>query len=328
LNTTENIKRSRLIIYLTTKEKIFLAAKIFIAIFLVAYLVNKIGSVNILNVFVGANLWIVFIVFLLSIFNVYIQFIKWKLLCKICLNENDNTNILLSLFYGFAAAAFTPGKIGEYFARELAFKDKSLLEVSLATAIDKLFNLFIILFVGSISVIIYLHYNLHLTSYLTISLFILLFSIFFIIGYILLNEKTWQNVFFRYFARIKFIRSLAGKIRLFKNLNKKTLTTIAVYSILFYSCFILQYSLLVTAFSTKINFVSQLWAGSLTFFVKTLIPAISVGDLGIREAASVYFLSSFGLPEQVGFNAAFILFLINVLIPAFIGFLLLFKKNK
>jgi uncharacterized membrane protein YbhN (UPF0104 family) len=84
---------------------------------------------------------------------------------------------------------------------------------------------------------------------------------------------------------------------------------------------------LVSAFA-KLNFVYELWAGALTFFVKTIIPFISFAELGVREAASIYFLSTFGVSGEVAFNAAFLLYFVNVLIPAFIGMFLLFKKSR
>lgn len=62
-------------------------------------------------------------------------------------------------------------------------------------------------------------------------------------------------------------------------------------------------------------------------FAKTVIPPVSLGELGIREGASVYFLTILGESASVGFNASIFLFFINVLIPSLIGFILLMKKN-
>lgn len=328
MNSLDSVKQAKIFSNLTLRDKVFFISKIVIAISLLIYVVDKFESINFSKIFFGIDYFILSIVIILAFFNVYIQYIKWKLLCRICLNENNSRTIALSLFYGFAAAAFTPAKIGEYFGRDLAFKNHSLLEVSIVTVVDKLFNLFLILFIGAISVILFLHYKLQLTFLITLSLFLLLFVMFFIAAYILVNENTWQNYFIQSLSRFKFIKKLGKQIRFLQKLDKKTLTLLALYSLLFYSCFIIQYALLVSSFSVELSFLTQLWAGALTFFVKTLIPAISIGELGVREAASVYFLSSFGLSEQIGFNSAFILFLVNVLLPAVIGMLLLFKKNN
>ena len=62
-------------------------------------------------------------------------------------------------------------------------------------------------------------------------------------------------------------------------------------------------------------------------FAKTIIPPISLGELGIREGASVYFLTQFGETASVAFNASIFLFIINLLIPALVGLVLLLKRN-
>jgi len=62
-------------------------------------------------------------------------------------------------------------------------------------------------------------------------------------------------------------------------------------------------------------------------FAKTMIPPVSLGELGIREGASVYFLTQFGETASVAFNASIFLFIINLLIPALVGLVLLLKRN-
>jgi uncharacterized membrane protein YbhN (UPF0104 family) len=69
------------------------------------------------------------------------------------------------------------------------------------------------------------------------------------------------------------------------------------------------------------------WAGNLMMFAKTMIPPISLGELGIREGASVFFITQLGETASTGFNASIFLFFINVLIPSLIGMILLLKKN-
>jgi uncharacterized membrane protein YbhN (UPF0104 family) len=99
-------------------------------------------------------------------------------------------------------------------------------------------------------------------------------------------------------------------------------------SIAFYTCFILQFALLAAAFSGHFNFIHYIWAGNLVMFAKTIIPPVSLGELGIREGASVFFLHIFGEPNSAGFNASIFLFLINMLIPSVIGLFLLLKRNN
>ncbi len=72
---------------------------------------------------------------------------------------------------------------------------------------------------------------------------------------------------------------------------------------------------------------NYLWAANLIMFAKTIIPPISFGELGIREGASVYFITLMGESASVGFNASIFLFIINLLIPALIGVGMFLRKN-
>jgi uncharacterized membrane protein YbhN (UPF0104 family) len=53
--------------------------------------------------------------------------------------------------------------------------------------------------------------------------------------------------------------------------------------------------------------------------VKTAIPPVTVGDLGIREAASVVLLGAVGVSAPVALNAALFVYLANVVVGAAVG---------
>ena len=55
------------------------------------------------------------------------------------------------------------------------------------------------------------------------------------------------------------------------------------------------------------------------------VPTVTLLDLGIREGAAVYFLGQLGYAEAAAFNAAFLLFCINLLVPAVVGLPFVFR---
>ena len=128
------------------KTIILVTAKVVIALGLLFYLVYAVNFEEILSAIKLANIYLIAFAFLLSFFNIYLQFYKWKITANVVLQENNNSKIWLSLFYGFSAGVFTPARIGEYFGRALVFKNHSLLRVTLATLLDKLFLLLLVAF--------------------------------------------------------------------------------------------------------------------------------------------------------------------------------------
>jgi len=306
---------------------ILISAKIVIALGLIIYLIYAVNFRDILNAIEQANVYLIATAFILSFVNIYLQFYKWKMTANVILQENLNSKIWLSLFYGFSAGVFTPARIGEYFGRAIVFKNHSLSRVTLATLLDKFFILLIVAFFGSISSILFIHYHYHVTFYLTIGLFILVFTLFYLFFWMIINERFWDNIFFSKLRDSIKLHWLFEKIKVFRKLDKKYAAKMFLVSFLFYLCFLVQYALLVSAFSNHNQFWDYLWAGNLMMFAKTIIPPVSLGELGIREGASVFFITQFGESASTGFNASIFLFFINVLIPSLIGLTLLLKKN-
>lgn len=302
--------------------------KFLIASGLIIYIVTSISIREILISFTQANKFILILVSLMGLVNLLIQYYKWKLTSQVILETNDNLKIIRSLFKGFTAAVFTPARIGEYFGRALEFKDKPLIKVTLATLIDKAYPLIIVSFLGSIASIIFIHYYYKVNNYLTIGLFITLFALFYFVLMILFSKDFWNNFLFRKLSSVKRLNKYLKKIEVVKNLDKNYSVKMILLSILFYLCYIMQFALLVMAFSNHYNFIDYFWAGNLVMFSKTFFPPISLGELGIREGASVYFIGFFGENASVGFNASIFLFIINILLPAIFGLTLLLRKEN
>lgn len=309
------------------KNVILILAKIIISLGLVLYLIYAVNFQEILEAIKQANVYLITAAFLLSILNIYLQFYKWKITANVVLKENHNPKIWLSLFYGFSAGVFTPARIGEYFGRAIVFKNQSLVRVTLATLLDKLFLLIIVAFFGSISSILFIHYYYQVTSYLIIGLLLSVVALFYLLFLMILNDGFWDNVLFAKLSDSIKLHWLFEKVKVFRKLDKKYATKMFVISFLFYLCFLVQYALLVSAFSNHNEILDYLWAGNLMMFAKTIIPPISIGELGIREGASVFFIKQFGESASTGFTASIFLFFINVLIPALMGLTLLLKKN-
>ncbi|MFO7525628.1 MAG: lysylphosphatidylglycerol synthase transmembrane domain-containing protein [Ignavibacteriaceae bacterium] len=310
------------------KKLIYFLLKLFIAAGLLTYILITVKLTEIWIAIEGANITFLSAAILLSVLNIYLQFVKWKLTCNILLGEKSRSKIFISLLHGLAAGVFTPARIGEYFGRAIVFKNKPVYKVALATLLDKFFPLLMVAFFGSISSILFIHFEYAVTPYITISLFIIFFSLFYLFFYLLFNKRFWDSFIFSKLRKSVKLNYLIDKLKELKDLDKKYSVKMIAVSLTFYFCFLLQYALLVAAFSNHLHLVDYFWAGNLIMFTKTIIPPVSLGELGIREGASVYFISRLGESASVGFNASIFLFFINVLIPSIIGSLLLLKKSN
>ncbi len=322
-NTTSHIFKFRAL----KKSKIVIAAKMIIAAGLLYYLINSVEYNKIISAINEANLFIISIVLLLGVVNIYLQFAKWKLTSTEVLGVSKNSKIFRSLFYGFSAGIITPLRIGEYFGRGIEFRDKSLVQVTIATLIDKFFPLLMVALLGSVSSLLFIYFYYEVSIYIVMALFIVIFTFFYILILLLLSNRFWNSLLFSKLNTAARLKTFLDKLRIFESLNRKYFYKMLLISFLFYSCFLIQYALLVMAFSNHHGFLNYLWAANLIMFVKTIIPPISFGELGIREGASVFFLTQMGETASVGFNSSILLFIINLLIPALIGVGMFLRKN-
>lgn len=309
------------------RNHILIALKIIITAGLLIYVVNYIEPEKILAAINSADLLFIGIAFLLLAVNIYLQYAKWKLCCNSILEIKSRRQIFLSLFYGFSAGAFTPARIGEYFGRAIAIKDRTLLQVTVATLVDKLFPLLNVTFFGAIGSIFFIYYYYQVTLYVVLSLIIILFTLFYLLIMLLISPDFWDNYVFNKIKSNERVGTFLRKFIIIKHLDKKFIVNMFIYSFLFYLCYAVQFALLVSAFSHNTNFAGYLWAGSLMIFAKTVIPPVSIGELGIREGAAVFFLTYLGEASPVAFNASIFLFLMNVLIPSIIGLIFFFSRN-
>lgn len=309
------------------KTKIIFAVKIIIAAGLIIYLVKTVSIHEITSALRNANWIYLSIALMLSVLNLYLQYTKWRITCKYLLEEKRKSKIWLSLFYGIAAGSFTPARVGEYFGRAVAFKDRPLLQISIATFIDKIIPLFMTAFFGSLSSILFIHYYYQTPPYLTTALFIVYFVMFYLFILFILNPRFWNNFLFRNVKKSKTLHKFLSNFRILKEVDRFYTVEMFFFSFLFYTCFIIQYAFLAAAFSTHPDFLNFIWAANLIMFAKTIIPPVSLGELGIREGASVFFITRFGDTAITGFNASIFLFFINILIPSIIGMFLLMKRT-
>lgn len=329
-NFTNQIKlKNQLLLFSKVNRKyFFFLIKLIIALGLIFFLISWINPTEIIYAIKNANVIFILSSAALLIPNIYIQFLKWRLTSEYLLKERDNKKIINSLFYGLAAGVFTPARIGEYLGRGIVFRDKSIMQVTIATFIDKLFLLIIVAFLGSLSSIIFLDIYYKVSSLLTAGLFVVVLILFYLLFYMILYSNYWQQTFRAELKTTKKFKMFFESLSVIQEMNKYFSARMIFLSLLLYSCFIIQYALLVMAFSNNMDFWNYIFAGNLMMFSKSIVPPVSLGELGIREGASIFFITQIGETVQVGFNASIFLFLINVLLPALVGFVLLLKKNN
>ncbi|WP_420454573.1 lysylphosphatidylglycerol synthase transmembrane domain-containing protein [Rubrivirga sp.] len=105
----------------------------------------------------------------------------------------------------------------------------------------------------------------------------------------------------------------------FSKIPQEEAVTLLALSAVRYVVFSGQFVLLARAVAPEAPWLG-LWIGvALVFFAKSAIPQVTLGDLGVREGAAVFFLGAYGVAPAAALDASLALFGLNLLLPALAG---------
>jgi hypothetical protein len=231
-----------------------------------------------------------------------------------------------AIFTGTTMASFTPNRMGEYLGRILYVKEGHRLNAVSLTITCSIAQLIITLVVG-LAGIGYLRFYaqhqpssiLHLVTGLNFLFFVVL-----ILLIVLTFVYFRLNLIADLLLKIPGARKYSAYIKVLENFDSAILLRILFLSFGRYIVFIVQYSLVFPVFGVYLSFV-QVWGGmSVVFLVMAVVPTFTfLTELGLRWGASIRILELFS-SNMVGiFAASFAIWLINLIIPALIGSLLI-----
>lgn len=301
----------------------FFAAKILVASLTITVLVREISLERLLGAISTSKVeWVIGGIALL-IPNLYIQFAKWRLLVRQETAAATNRQIFYSLLVGSALGLITPGRLGD-FARSAFIRQADWARLVGLLMIDKLITLAILYLFGIMGFAHFISMTMHPFIWLPI----LLMTVFIVALFMLfIQNPAWLRILlqqrFQHSTRFAAVERLICGIEL---ATPRLCIKLVAYSTLHLLTYCSQFVLFVFAFQ-RIRWLDAFISAFAVMFTKTLLP-ISLGDLGVRESASVYFFGQFGVSSAAAFNASFLLFCINVLLPAALGLFLFLLKRR
>ena len=300
------------------KKTTFYFLKICLTILIFGVLVWQVHPGELWLAFQQANLFLIGCSLLLMPVNLLLQTLKWQSLAGIVKPEISFRESLYTLLKSMTVGFVTPGRIGEY-SRAVFVKDADWKTTLGVVILDKFYNLALIFGIGLFSLVLFTQHR-----FLPRWAFVpgLIIAIMFVLFLILLMNfpiyfqyplKHWQ----KNLPSTNFFHKLVSGIICLQTTVAQKVFWLALFS---YVTFCSQLLLLLNAFqpvSAKIA-VKTIPA---VFFVKALLP-ISIGDLGVREGAAIFLLKHYQIANSHAFNASFLLFFINLIIPSLMGWLL------
>lgn len=306
--------------YISHKALVWI--KVAIAIILVTMLIFRTEPKEIYFALLNADMLLILCALALLPLNIFFQYSRWRILVRLANPQSSSSEIFSSLLCGITLGFITPGRVGE-FGRSFFIPTVQWPRLMGLTMLDKLFAMMVLFALGLAGIAPFLHQNVPSIIWLPLMLsglgfltlfFILLWSPQFVSSLLLRRQSLWKK-------HPKW-RQMVSSLEL---LNTSTATMVAIIAFAQVITYSFQFYLLVSAF-TSVSIFYCMAAIAAIMWVKTMLP-ISLGDLGVRESAAIFFLGQIGVPEAAAFDASMLLFAMNVLLPAIIGSILLFKMR-
>ena len=296
-------------------------------VFAIAYILTSIESQKNLISLIAKDFSTTIIPFFILIF--LLQFVNWTLeALKFYFLLPDSKNlsfnqVLKSVYVGNLTAIVTPKRLGNFIGRNWILKDKAQ-QVTISTISGNFYQLFITIIMALCS-FLYLYFFktqflLELKYYFLLLVFFYLFLLF-LIGYTIFNND-WHPI--------------VNKLKLVKYFNISTdhLNSISSFKrikVLFFAMsrywiFIFQYYLLIKGFNITVDLLDVIILVGLLFGTVTFLPSFAPGNLGTREALSIFILGGSALGIKFAL-VSFLVWSVNVAFSALIGAGLLFTSK-
>jgi hypothetical protein len=259
-------------------------------------------------------------VIMLMLLNWTIEAAKWRLLLK-GTEEFSLLRSLQSVLTGVAVSVITPNRIGEYMGRILYLRNVNKIQGVTVTIIGSFAQLIVTGFLGLVGLIYYI-INIEYAPWLNI---LLVSSIALCVGLTYFYFHLYKVV--EWTKGISFLKKIRIYLEIVQRFDQQQLVKILLLSFLRYSVYTAQFLILLHIMMVYAPVLDLLFTIWLIFWAMAIVPTIAIAEIGVRSETATYFLLPLCANALGIITSSLLLWLINLIIPALIGCLFVYKMK-
>ena len=267
-------------------------------------------------IYLGAAIILIFL-------NFSSEAIKWQRL----VNRLEPVSYLKSLagiLSSLAMAISTPNRIGDIVTRGLILKPGHRLSGTGYTFLCILAQMVTTVTIGLIGAATYLPSNDYLLKD-NQQAWLITLSVSVISGLILVVLFLSIDHLSGYSQRFRWLKNFRPFLSALQGVSFKDKTFLLLFSLIKFLTYITQFYLILHFFGIQIPAFKGLSAVALIYLILHFLPIPTVGDLGVRGSVSILILSPYTTEIPAVVFTTFVIWIINIMIPALIGVILLKK---
>lgn len=282
---------------------------------------------HIQDAFHSKKIWLVIGAVLLMLINWGLEAVKWQLSVRPVQVVSFQT-AFKAILSGVSVAISTPYRVGEYLGRILYMKEGNKLKAVSLTVVGSISQLMVTLAMGLMGLWL-MSGRLAQQDILSplwikmigsgVCMVLVILTLFYF-------KLSWLV---RRIDQIPAVKKFTWLIDALENFNATILFRLLSLSVIRFLVFILQYYLLFQFFGVTITWGETLLSVSLMFLVMAVVPTIALfTDLGLKGEVSLKLIGLFSV-NGLGITLTTIsIWLINLVIPALAGSLLILSVKK
>jgi hypothetical protein len=258
------------------------------------------------------NVAMLFLVILLMLINWSIEAIKWRSL----LASVENVGFFHSLravFSGVTVSFYTPNRVGEFAGRILHLEPEHRFRGALATFVGSTAQVMVTFQAGLAALIIFRE-RIFGESFSDLLLYPAL-------AIIVLLPLLWLQI--PRYAHLRVMSAMLQRyphyLEVFEHYSRQQLIGIYLLSGMRYVVFCTQQFLLLQIAGFTGSWFLSLGLSALSFLLITIIPSIALGELGMRGGVNLFVFSPYFDNSSAILFSTFLLWIINLALPAIIG---------
>ncbi len=268
------------------------------------------------------------LVVLMMPLNWSLETLKWKFLIK----KIENISFVksfIAVFAGITIGTFTPNRSGENLGRVFILENANRWEGVFITFIGSLSQVLTTLLFGSVAFLYFFFDRIQFFAAHNFSIYLSLLILAWLItlfAALLYFRISWLNRVIRLFIPKKH-ELFISHLKVFAYYNVKELLQVLFISLCRYLLFALQFFILLWICQIHLTVFDGMIYISLMYLFITAIPSIALTEIGVRGSVSIFLLEIFyfsdpslvaGLAPKA-LLASFLIWIINLIIPALIG---------
>jgi uncharacterized membrane protein YbhN (UPF0104 family) len=273
----------------------------------------------------GSSQWRLYVVFALMFCNWGLEAKKWQVLMQ-AIQPLSYWRSFRAVFSGQALASGTPYRVGEFVGRIVYLNDGNRLRALSLSAVGSFAQIIVTFTMGLLGLLLlYSSITNKLQTAYSLSTFWINWLVCAVSITVIVQLVCFYNLSLitKLIEKIPLVSKYRFYIQKLEELRNKQLTNILFLSCIRYVVYMVQYLLLFQLFQVEISWWMLSSLVCIQLMVVAIVPSIALAELGVRGQVSIALFGLFS-SNTIGIIAAISgIWLINLIVPALAGSLLI-----